>query len=435
MANDANKYTSSRSWIITGYLLLIIFIGGSITWAATSSISGAVIAQGVIGIEGKVKTIQHLDGGILQEIHVADGDLVQAGDLLIRLVDTDIRANLAIITDSYFDTIAQIARLKSERDGTEAIVFPETLLNAQEQPRVAQAIAGQILQFKTRASNVEIRKQVMEQKIVQLNEQIVGLQAQRAAIGTQRDLVTKDIEIKSPAAEQGIIAGNVMIALEQRHAQLTGEFEQSRSTIAQARGAIEEIKLQILQLEIDFQDSLLADLEGAETRLAEMQERKIAAEDRLFRIDIRAPTNGRIHDLSIHTIGGVISPARPIMQIIPDEEKLLIEARVATTDIDSIKIGQEGAVHLSAFSSRNTPVLIGYVTNRSAAQLVDDVTGLSYYSVEIEISEQEIARLEEGQILIPGMPAEVFVQTEERNALNYLLKPFLDIVDRAFLEE
>lgn len=435
MSENAKKYSNYRFWIITGYLFLIIFIGGLFTWALTSSISGAVIAQGIIGVEGKAKTIQHLTGGIVKKILISNGDVVASGDLLIQLEDTDIRANLAIITDSFYKTHALIARLEAERDLSKSIKFPKILLDVSDDEQVKQAINGQLLQFAIRAKSMKGRAQVMGQKIVQLNNQINGLQAQRNAIKKQQDIIEKDIAIKKPAAEKGIISADTIRALEQREAQLLGEYEQIGSTIAQARSAIEETKLQILQLDVDFQDNLLIELARAETQLSELREKKTAIEERLHNIDIRAPSAGIIHDLSIHTIGGIISPAKPILQIIPEGENLIIEAKISPTDIDNVKIGQEGAIHLSAFASRSTPVLIGHVTNRSAAQLFDQITGASYFSVDIEISKDELQRLVNGEKLVPGMPAEVFIQTEQRNALSYLLKPFLDVVERAFREE
>lgn len=435
MSQNAVKYSNYRSWIITGYIFLIIFIGGLVTWAATSSIAGAIIAQGVIGIGGKAKIIQHLDGGIVREILIADGDLVKAGDLLISLDDTDTKASLAIITDSFYKTHATIARLTAERDLSNSITYPQILLDNQDDARIKQAIIAQDQQFETRADNIETRAQVMGKKIEQLNEQIAGLIAQRAAIKKQVEITRQNIEIKKPAMERGIVTGDTIRALEQQEAQLSGQYEQVGSQVAQIGTAVEETRLQTLQFEMDFKDRVLTDLDNAETRLAELHEQKIAMEKRLLRIDIRSPSNGRVHDLSINTIGGVITPASPILQIIPEGDSLIIEARIAPTDIDNVKIGQEGAIILSAFASRSTPVLTGYVTNRSAALLVDQATGASYFSVDIGISQQELDRLNDEQVLVTGMPAEVFIQTEQRNALSYLLKPFLDVVERAFREE
>ncbi len=435
MSEGIRKYSNYKNWIIIGYIFLIVFLGGTFLWAFTSSISGAIIASGVIGVEGKVKTIQHLDGGIVREILISDGDLVEAGELLIRLDDTDIKANLAIITDSFYKTHAIIARLKAERDLSKSIAYPQVILDTQGDKRIKQAIKTQNLQFVARRKNMDGRAKVLEQKILQLREQIVGLKAQRVAVEKQRDIIRQDIDIKKPAVERGIVTGDLIRSLEQKEAQYSGQYEQIGSQIAQARSAIEETKLQILQLDMDFNDKVLTDLENAETRVAELHEKKMAAEDRLRRVEIRSPSNGRVHDLSIHTIGGVISPAKPIMQIIPEGSQLIIEAKISPTDIDNVKIGQEGAVHLSAFASRSTPVLVGHVKNRSAALLIDQITGVSYFSVDIEISQDELNRLNEKQVLVTGMPAEVFIQTEQRNALSYLLKPFLDVLEKAFREE
>ncbi len=422
-------------WIVLGGIGILGLFGGLGTWAATSQIAGAIVAQGTLGAESRIKTIQHLEGGIVGEILVRDGDFVKVGALLLRLDDTAKRANHAIVTGHLNEQEASLARLRAERDGTKTILFPKHLVEEKTDPAIDAMIRGQISLFEIRQKGQLGQVRIFRQRIVQLNEQIKGLNTQRKAKQEQADILGRSIERKSFAASTGIISGDTMDTIRRQKSELTGDIGDLQARMAQARGSIEEIELQILQVDKEFREKVLSEIRQNQASSSELREKSIALQEQLRRIDIRAPQAGRIHNMSIFTVGGVISPAKPILQIIPANANLIIETKIEPKDVDQIKVGQPAAIHLSAFDSRTTPVLDGKVKNISAAQMVDAATQQTYFTVEILIPKDQLERLQEGQELLPGMPAEVFIATGERTPLNYFLKPLMVQFARAFKEE
>ncbi|MCP4932671.1 MAG: HlyD family type I secretion periplasmic adaptor subunit [bacterium] len=422
-------------WILLGGIGTLGLFGGIGTWAATSQIAGAIVALGTVGAESRIKTIQHLEGGIVGEILVQDGDLVKVGALLVRLDDTSKRANHAIVTGHLHEQEASLARLRAERDGTKTIVFPQHLLKKKNDPAVDAMIRGQVSLFDIRQKGKHGQIKIFRQRIVQLIEQIKGLNTQRKAKQEQTDILGRSIERKSIAARNGIVSGDTMDTIRRQKSELTGDIGDLLARVAQARGSIKEIELQILQVDKEFRENVLSEIRQNQTSSGELREKSVALQEQLRRIDIRAPQAGRIHNMSIFTVGGVISPAKPILQIIPANANLIIETKIEPKDVDQIKVGQSTAVHLSAFDARTTPVLDGKVKNVSAAQMVDTATQQSYFTVEILISKDQLERLTDGQELLPGMPAEVFIATGERTPLNYFLKPLIVQFQRAFKEE
>ncbi len=436
MTNQTQKaQLHTWPWIVLGGIGILGLFGGLGTWAATSQIAGAIVTQGTLGAESRIKTIQHLEGGIVGEILVRDGDFVKVGALLLRLDDTSKRANHAIVTGHLNEQEASLARLRAERDGTKTILFPKHLLAKKADPAIDAMIRGQVSLFEIRQKSQLGQVRIFRQRIVQLNEQIKGLNTQRKAKQEQADILARSIERKSFAALTGIVSGDTMDTIRRQKSELTGDIGDLQARMAQARGSIEEIELQILQVDKEFREKVLSEIRQNQTSSGELREKSIALQEQLRRIDIRAPQAGRIHNMSIFTVGGVISPAKPILQIIPANANLIIETKIEPKDVDQIKIGQPAAIHLSAFDSRTTPVLDGKVKNISAAQSVDAATQQSYFTVKILIPKDQLERLQEGQELLPGMPAEVFIATGERTPLNYFLKPLMVQFARAFKEE
>lgn len=433
MAMDG-KFTNTRPWIAAGMLILTALVGGLGAWSAFAPISSAVIAAGQIGVESKIKTVQHLEGGTVEEIFVRDGDHVKAGDNLVRLDDTAIRANLAIFTDRLHELMARRARLEAERDGAEQVDFPSDLQQAASDEKVAKILSGARALFEARKRTRAGQIQVLNEQIVQLGEQVNGLEAQKQSRKQQSDILKENIERKRPAVEKGIVTVDAMDMLRDRDAELLGELGEIHSKIAEVRSTIEETKLNILQIDVQFREEILAELRDVQTAIAELQEKASATEQKLHLIDIRAPRDGIVHNMTIHTIGGVISPASPIMQIIPEGDRLIVEARIHPTDIDNVKVGQNADIRITALDTSDTPLLEGAVRTVSAAQLVDQKDGSSYFEADIEIAEDQLARLPNEEILVPGMPAEVFILTGERTALDILLKPFREAIERALRE-
>ncbi len=415
--------------------MLILSFGLGGVWAGFTKISGAVIAQGTIGVASKIKTIQHLDGGIVEEILVRDGDKVEVNDVLIRLDETSLRANLNIVSNNLYELLARKDRLLAESENKEQIEFSQQLQNNQHLPLVKQIMQSKIALFETRKNTRLGQKAMLRKKIEQLNEQIAGLEAQIKAKEEQAKIIAQNIEKKQKAVKEGIISQDDMDELKTQHAGLLGNIGELKSNVAKIGSTIAETELQILQIDVVFLENVQQELREVNTKISELAEQKKAIEEKLERTLIRAPVAGIVHNLSIHTIGGVIGAGRPILQIIPINERLIIEARIETKDIDQVKIGQIASVNLSAFDMQTTPMLNGEVINVSAAQLIDEKTNFPYYSVEVEILESELERLKDDQILLPGMPAEVFIQTGERTPLDYLLKPLKVQIMRAFKEE
>ncbi|MDA4846240.1 HlyD family type I secretion periplasmic adaptor subunit [Hoeflea poritis] len=425
---------SIRPWILFGMLVIAGVFGAGGAWATFARISGAVIASGSIGVETKVKTVQHLDGGIVSEIYVRDGDVVSAGAPLLRIDETAVEASLNIVNNSLFELIARKARLEAEQYGADIILFPDELHRANNPLFVSRIIESKAGLFNSRRATREGQKKVMREKILQLEKQIRGLEAQVASNTRQIDILSANITRKEPAAESGIVSQDTMDQLYGRHADLAGEHGQLQNTIARVRSQINETELQVLQIDVDFREEVQSELREVTNKIAELREQRSALEDQLVRTLVVAPVSGRIHDTSVHTVGGVVSPAAPIMQIIPDKDRLIVEARVRTTDIDLVYVGQSATVNLSAFDARTTPVLSAHVVHMSAAQLVDQATNVPYFSVALEIPDTELAKLDADLVLLPGMPAEAFISTGERTPLDYLLKPFSTSIMKAFRE-
>ncbi|MEX3011302.1 HlyD family type I secretion periplasmic adaptor subunit [Hoeflea sp. TYP-13] len=421
-------------WVYAGFFVVIAIFGVGGAWATFTEISGAVIAPGTISVESKVKTIQHLDGGIVSEIYVGDGDEVKAGVRLLRLDETALKASLNIVTNSLIELIARRSRLEAEQYGKQAIEFPEELFRAGDVLFVGQIVGSKKSLFEARRETRAGQKKVMREKISQLENQIDGLEAQIVSNEQQADILAANIVRKKPAAEDGIVSLDTMDQLYGRQADLAGERGELHNTVARVRSQITETELQILQIDVDFREQVQADLREVTNKIAELREQRAALEEKLLRTQIVAPVSGRIHDLSVHTVGGVVSPAEQILQIIPDNDRLVVEARINTTDVDLVYLGQDAIVQLSAFDMRTTPTLNANVVQISAAQLVDPATNVPYFSVELEIPESELLQLDKSLKLLPGMPAEAFISTGKRTPLDYLLKPFSVSIMKALRE-
>ncbi len=429
---DASKTLSNQPWIWLGMIVVLATFGGGGIWAAKTEISGAVIAQGVIGVQSKIKTLQHIDGGIVREIFVQNGSRVKKGETLLRLDDTTLKANMAIVSGRIYDLEAARARLLAERDNREKIDFPAILSDKSEDPIIAEIIAGQTAQFDARRSGQLGQVQVLKNRIAQFEEQIRGGEGQKAALKTQVDIISEEIKSMTPLLEKGLVRKPRILALQREEARLRGESEKMIATIAGKREAIEGVRHQILQLDKDFRKSLARELVQTQSKIAEQRERRAAIEERLRRIDIKAPQSGTVHALSIHTVGGVISPAKPILRIIPERDLIIVEARIKPTDVDQVKIGQAASVNLTAFDSDKVPTLPAVVRKVSAAGFSDQSTGAPFFSVEIELTKDGRESLGSTVTLLPGMPAEVYIRTRARTPLRMLLKPFNEAIGRAF---
>ena len=411
--------------------VLVVGVGG---WAATAVISGAVVASGSVVVDSNVKKVQHPTGGIVGELRVHDGDRVHAGEIVVRLDETVTRANLAIVTKGLGELMARKARLESERDGLDTITFPAQLAADEGDPDRAAAMDSERKLFSLRKTARSGQKAQLRERIAQLGEEITGLAAQQNSKAKEIALVERELAGVRDLWNKNLVQLNRLTALEREAARLDGERGQLVAASAQAKGKIAETALQILQIDQDIASDVAKELREVDGKIGELVERKVAAEDQLKRTDIRAPQDGTVFQLAVHTIGGVITAGDPIMLIVPEADNLSVEVKVNPQDIDQLQPNQKAILRFSAFNIRTTPEIEGVVTRISADTSTDQRTGQSYYTVRIAMPADQIERLGEVKLL-PGMPVEAFMQTRDRTMLSYLIKPLHDQFLRAFREK
>lgn len=425
---------NARPYILLGLAIVLLMFGGMGAWAAIAQLSGAVIGTGTVAVSSKRQTVQHLEGGIVAELLVRDHDSVDAGQLLIRLDDTRARATLAII-DGRLDLLhAQGARLRAERDGLDEVVVPDTLSDRMAEPGVSEIVEGEIELFKAQRLALDGEIEILTQRITQLGDQTRGVEAQQTAKERQVELIIEEHAGLEQLFRQGYAPRTRVLELQRAAERLRGEVGEHTAEIAAIGTQTGETRLQIIQLGRAFAEQAVQQLSEVQAQVFDLEQRRVAALDELKRLDIRAPADGAVVGLNVHTLGGVISPGQPLMDVVPEEAELVVEARIAPQDIDKLAFGLDAVVRLSAFNMRTTPELNGTVHSVSADRLVDPNSGLPYYLVSVRIPEAELARLD-GLTLVPGMPAEVFINTGERTALSYLVKPLTDSLARAFRED
>lgn len=417
---------SIRRHLAAGLAIVVLLAGGVGGWAATTDLAGAVVAQGHFVVDSYAKKVQHSRGGIVGDILVRDGDAVKAGDVVLRLDATQTRANLAIVTKRLDELQARLARLEAERDDRETIDFPAGV--------AAAAVHSETRLFAFRREARNARKAQLAERIAQYEHEIEGLKAQETAYAGGLDVLRSEIASQEALHDRGVVSVQRLNSLKTQAATYEGERGEKVAYQAQTRGKITETRLQILSIDQDMKTEVGRELREIEGQVGEYVERKVAAEDELKRIDILAPQTGIVHQLAVHTVGGVINPAETIMLVIPDGDDLALEVRIAPRDIDQIQPGHRAVLRLSAFNQRTTPELSGHVSRIAADLATDEKTGLTFYLVRIAVPHEELARLG-GLTLVPGMPAEAMIQTGERTALSYLVKPLSDQINRAFREE
>ncbi|SCB38987.1 HlyD family type I secretion periplasmic adaptor subunit [Rhizobium hainanense] len=423
-----------RNYMTFAAITIAILVVGAGGWAATANLSGAVIGTGTVVVDGNVKRIQHREGGIVGEILVRNGMRVQAGALLIRLDDTITRANLAIVTKQIDQMIARKMRLVAERDDASEMAIPAELLKRADEPDIADHIKAEQALFTARKQTIEGQKAQLGQRIGQIRQETEGLNVRKLAKQEELSWIGQELVRVRSLSDQQLIQFNRLAELERQKAELDGERGQLIAEIARAATRVTETELQILQLDQDRRAEVLTELRDVDNKLAELLEKRITAEDQLNRNDILSPQAGIVHELSVHTIGGVIAAGETIMQIVPVNDILVVEARIQPADIDQVHAGQTATLRFSAFNQRSTPEIHGSVKTVAADLIHNQQTGESWYSARIRISPEELARL--GKLeLLAGMPVEAFIQTGERTALSYLVKPLADQIARAMRED
>jgi HlyD family secretion protein len=427
-----------RKLNLIGLGITVLLIGGVGGWASTAQLAGAVIAPGTIVVESNVKKVQHPTGGVVGEILVREGDPVREGQLVLRLDDTVTRSTLGAVRSQLDELMAREARLLAERDDSDALTFSAQLTARRDDVSVAAAVAGEEKLFESRKTARTGQRAQLRERIAQLNEEVRGLSAQVAAKESELDLIGKELVGVAELYKKNLVSISRYTQLQRDQTRLQGERGQLIADIARARGKISETELQIIQLDQDFRTEVLKDLRETQGKIAELKERVTAAEDQLKRVDLRAPQGGTVHQLAVHTVGGVISNGETIMQIVPRADELVVEAKVAPYDIDQVPLGATATVRIMAGNQRTTPVISGRVARVSAdiareQQQNSAQPGQPYYTVRIALPGDEVARLKDIH-LVPGMPADVFIQTHERTPLQYLVKPLQEQIARTFRE-
>jgi HlyD family secretion protein len=424
-----------RGPIRAGILVIGLFFGGLGWWAATTPIAGAAIAPGVVSPDGSRRTVQHLEGGIIRRILVRDGSVVHAGEPLIELEDVQARAGFELLETRLQTLTAAQARLLAEQANAASIHFPDWLVEAaSDQPTALEAMVTQRALFATRAKARADRRAILEQQIAELQQEIAGLEAQILADGRQAELFAEEIEGVEQLYRKGLARKARLLALKRDLAEVEGNRAERQAAIARAQHSIGEARLQVIAQDTDLLDKVNEELSQTQSDLAEAAQRLAASRDVLERTLIKAPIDGTVVELRFRTPGGVIRPGEPILEIVPDDEELLVDARVSRMDIDVVRDGLPARIMLPAFKQRNMPRIEGRVRQVSADAITDPQTGQSFYRARVEVDPARLSALQPAIQLTPGMPAEVYIMTGERTALDYLLRPLYDSLRRAFRE-
>jgi HlyD family secretion protein len=420
--------------MILGMLALVALVGGFGAWAALSNIAGAVVASGQIEVDRNRQAVQHPDGGVVLSLDVIEGQRVAEGDVLMRLDPSDLQSSLSVANAQLNEWRARQARLEAERDLAMEITFPADLLDAaSDDADLAELLEGQRNLFAARVEALTQATDQLNRRADQIRAQVEGIAAQSAALTDQRDLVELELVSVQDLIDRGLAEASRGLALRRESARLLGTLGELDASAAEAAGRITEIDLQILQLETERREEAIAQLREVRVEQAELAERARALTRQMGETEIRAPVDGVVYGLSIFGARSVVQAAQPVLYLVPQDRPLVISTRIAPTNVDEVFVGQDVVLRFPAFDSRNTPELFGQVRQVSADAFVDENSGISYYEAEIVLNEGEAARLA-NETLLPGMPVEAFIRTEDRTPLAYLLRPLTDYFNRAFRE-
>ncbi len=430
----APKAPSARGPLILGFLGLLALVGGFGTWGVLATLSGAVIASGQVEVDQNRQTIQHLDGGTVAEVLVREGDRVDRGAPLIRLDPAILTSELAVVEGQLFELIARRGRLEAERDGAGAIAFEAELLEAAaNRPEVAAQMEGQVRLFATRRDALAQEIDQLGKRRGQIETQIEGIRAQRAALDEQLRLIGLELADQQSLLDRGLAQAPRVLALQREAARLDGLRGELIAAEGEAEGRITEIGIEILRLDTRLREEAQIALRDSEAREIELAERRRSLRDRITRLDVLAPVAGTVYGLQVFGPGAVLRPADPVLSIVPDGRPLIVTARVPVVAIDEVTPGQATTVKFPAFDQRTMPDVMGTVTRLSADAFVDQATQQAFYRAEITLSQEELGKL--GQVtLVPGMPVEAFIRTRDRSPFAYLVQPLMIYFDRAFRE-
>lgn len=436
-------FASTVPWIQAGNRVLVGLVVGCLLFGFVS-ISGAVVATGVVNVESSYKTVQHLDGGIVAKILVRNGDRVAEGDVVVKLDDTQARASHSVAVAKMNDFLVQQARLEAERDGATEMVLPDDVLAHKSEPGLAKILSAQQTLFRARATAHRGELDVLRQRIEQTSNDVVGIEKSLLAKQKEAGISRTEMAALKPLFDRGFANMQRYLPVQRDNARIEGEVGRMTSDLAKVQSSVSEARLKLAQSDKDYTQAVLDELRKVQASLAEVTEQRVALEDKLKRVEIRAPRAGLVHALAVHTEGGVVQAGSPILQIIPEGERLIVDAQLQPQDIDKVRKGQAAYVRFPAFNAKTTPRLEAVVLNVSAAQLTENQTpgqaqapssqNKSYFTAQVVLNEGEMAKLPKGHALVPGMPAEVYIELGDRSMLSYFVKPLMDAMSRTFRE-
>lgn len=428
------KWSATRP-VLFGFFGLLGLLGGFAVWATQTQISGAIIASGRIEVDQNRQIVQHRTGGVVAEIAVEEGDSVAAGELLVQLDTKQMKSTLAIIEAQLFELMARRGRLSAERDESSDISYDPELLEVQvDRPEVRELINGQTNLFRARLETIARQTEQLGKRADQTRNQIVGIEAQERSLGRQLELIQEELTAQQSLFDRGLSPAARVLALQRETASLDGRLGELAASKAQAEQRITEIELDVLRLSTQRREDAITELREVQSRETELTEQRLALLNEIDEMEIRSPVSGIVYGMRIQTIRSVIREADPLLYVIPQDRPLVIAAEVAPIHIDEITVGQSVNLRFSSLDQRTTPELVGEVILVSADAFEDENQGTTYYRAEIILNPGELDKLAEDQILIPGMPVEAFIKTDDRSPLAYLIKPMADYFNRAFRE-
>ena len=425
---------SAKRFLWSGILTLVILVLGLGVWSVQTKIAGAVVASGVIEVASSRQVVQHQEGGIVAEILVEDGDFIEAGEVLIRLDSTLLRSELAIVEGQLFELLIRLDRLRAERDERDSLAFAQELLDAVAGAQAIQRIMdGQAELFVARLTSINEETARLDERKRQIFEQITGIEAQLVAVSRQHGIVASELEGQESLLGNGLTQLSKVSGLQREEANLSGRIGELTASRAQARGQIAEIEIEILRLKSRRREEAITTLLDLQYSSVELRERRLSLSERINRLEIKAPRSGVIYGLQIKTLRSVVTPAEPILYVVPQDSYLVVRTRINAIDIDQLEVNQPATLRFSAFDTRTTPEIEGIVAYISADIFTDEATGITFYTAELLPAEGEIEKLHNNQLL-PGMPVEVLIRTGDRSPMEYLLKPLAEYFYRAFRE-
>ena len=429
-----NKW-SAKAPLAIGFLSLIFLVLGVGFWSVTTKIAGAVIASGMIQVETNRQVIQHPDGGVVGQINVSDGDVVKAGDILLKFDDSRLKSELAIIESQYFELLARKALFEAERDDQIGLTYDaELIAQSKINENILALMAGQANFFNARRVSLSNQQEQLNEQKAQLGRQIEGVDAQIAANQSQLALLDEELVSAQSLLDKGLAQASRVLALRREKARIAGQVGSLAADLGRLKAAINGINIQLVQLDTGRREKSIESLRDIGFRTLELSERRSAILQTLSHLDVRAPMAGTVYGNQVFALQSVVQPAQPMMYIIPIDLPLVVQAQIGVIHVDQVFVGQEATLTFAAFSQRTTPQILGTVTKISADVFTDQVTGANYYQVELVPKQGEVAKL--GSLeLLPGMPVEAFLQTGERSTFTYLVKPITDYFNKAFREE